>query len=38
MQKLNEREEIRIIFQAEILKAVSEGGDVNGRRTMSGEL
>jgi hypothetical protein len=37
MQKLNEKEEIQIIFQAEILKAVSGGGDVNGRRTKSGE-
>jgi hypothetical protein len=29
----NEREEFQIAFQDEILKAVSEGRDVNGRRT-----
>ena len=33
MQKLNEREEIQITFQAEILKAVSGDRHVNGRRT-----
>jgi hypothetical protein len=33
MQKLNEKEDIQITFQPEILKAVSRERDVNGRRT-----